>query len=67
MSRAPRWLSRRRLALVLAAALLLLALGRIVRDIVAERRCTEAGFVYEAGRCLRPAPPVIIQRDLHRT
>jgi hypothetical protein len=67
MSRAPKWLSRRRLALVLAAALLLLALGRIVRDIVAERRCAEAGLDYAAGRCVRAPPPVIIQRDLQRT
>lgn len=66
MSGTPRWLSRRRLALVLAAALLLLALGRIVRDIVTERRCTEAGLIFEAGRCVRPAP-VILQRDLYRT
>jgi hypothetical protein len=62
----PRRLPGRKLAIVLAAALLLLALARIARDVVAERRCTEAGLVYEAGRCLR-APPIIIQRDIQRS
>jgi hypothetical protein len=62
----PRRLPGRKLAIVLAAALLLLALARIARDVVAERRCTEAGLVYEAGRCQR-TPPIIIQRDLQRS
>jgi hypothetical protein len=66
MSLGPRRLPGRKLAIALAAALLLLALARIVRDVVAERRCTEAGLVYEAGRCVPPAP-VILQRDLLRS
>jgi hypothetical protein len=61
-----RLCGRRVLVVLMATALFLLARA-LVRERVLERLCTDAGRVYEDGRCQPAAPPVILHRDLLRT
>ncbi len=57
----------RRGVIGLALVVLLASLAVFAWTEIGVRRCADQGLVFNGRACVPAAPPVILQRDLHRT